>query len=87
MNSFRNSKYLERREDVVFYLEQPLATNPANDATQNRSNIRFVADNTGEVTPFDWYNARFSMDFKVNLLANGGDIGAADHNGIVKTPL
>ena len=83
MNSFRNPKYLERREDVVFDLEQPLATNPANDATQNRSNIRFVADNTGEVTPFDWYNARISMDFKVNLLANGGDIGAADHNGIV----
>lgn len=53
MNSFRNPKYLERREDVVFDLEQPLATNPANDATQNRSNIRFVADNTGEVTPFD----------------------------------
>ena len=83
MNSFRNPKYLERREDVVFDLEQPLVTNPANDATQNRSNIRFVADNKEEVTPFDCYNARFSMDFKVNLLANGGDIAAADHNGIV----
>ena len=83
MNSFRNPKYLERREDVVFDLEQPLITNPANDATQDRSNIRFVADNKEEVTPFDWYNARFSMDFKVNLLANGGDIAAADHNGIV----
>lgn len=29
MNSFRNPKYLERREDVVFDLEQPLVTNPA----------------------------------------------------------
>ena len=72
MNSFSNPKYLERTEDVVFDLEQPLVTNPANNATQTRSNLRFIADNTGEVTPFDWYNARFSMDFKVNLLANGG---------------
>ena len=32
---------------------------------------------------FDWYNARLSVDFKVNLLANGGDIASADHNGIV----
>lgn len=82
MNSFRNPKYLETK-DVVFDLEQPLVTNPANNTTQTRSNPRFVADNTGEVTPFDWYNARFSMDFKVNLLANDGDIAADDHNGIV----
>ena len=45
--------------------------------------LRFVADNTGETTPFDWYNARLSMDFKVNKLADGGKIAAKDHNGIV----
>lgn len=72
-----------RKEDVVFDLEQPLATKPANNATQTQSGLKFVADNTGEVTPFDWYNARFSMDFKVNLLANGNDIELDDHNGIV----
>ena len=44
---------------------------------------RFVADNTGEGTPFDWYNARFSVDFKVELLTNGGNIALADQNGIV----
>ena len=38
---------------------------------------------SGEVTPFDWYNARISLDFKVNLLANGGNIAVNDHNGIV----
>ena len=42
-----------------------------------------VVDNSGEVTPFDWYNARISLDFKVVLLANGGNIAVADHNGIV----
>ena len=34
-------------------------------------------------TPFDWYNARFSIDFKVFFLANVGNIAIADHNGIV----
>ena len=56
---------------------------PANNAAQVRApNLKFIADNTGEATPFDWYNARFSMDFKVGLLA-GGDIAGNDHNGIV----
>ena len=32
MKSFRNPKYLERYEDVVFDLDQPLETNPANNA-------------------------------------------------------
>ena len=67
MKSFRNPKYLERYEDVVFDLEQALAT-PANNANQTKTGHRFVADNTGESTPYDWYNARFSVDFKVQLL-------------------
>ena len=50
---------------------------------QKKDGYRFVADNTGEVTPFDWYNSRISVDFKVVLAANGGNIGAEDHNGMV----
>ena len=71
MKSFRNPKYLERYEDVVFDLEQALAT-PANNAHQTKTGHRFVADNTGEATPYDWYNARFSVDLKVQLL-DGND--------------
>ena len=84
MKSFRNPKYLERYEDVIFDLEQPIVTaDPANNAAQVRApNLKFIADNTGEATPFDWYNARFSMDFKVGFLA-GGTIAVDDHNGIV----
>ena len=83
MKSFRNPRYLERYEDVVFDLEQALAT-PANAAHQTKTGHRFVADNTGEATPFDWYNARFSVDFKVNQLAAGADIDAdGDQMGIV----
>ena len=84
MKSFRNPKYLERYEDVVFDLEQALDVAPANNARQNKTGLRFVADNTGEATPFDWYNARLSVDFKVNQLANGAAIDAdGDNIGIV----
>ena len=83
MKSFRNPEYLERYEDVVFDLEQALAS-PANGAHQTKTGHRFVADNTGEATPFDWYNARFSVDFKVNQLAAGAGIDAdGDNMGIV----
>ena len=77
MRSFRNPKYLERYEDVVFDLEQSINVAPANNATQVRNNLKFIADNTGEVTPFDWYNGRIALNFKVEKL-DGNDfvIGA-----------
>ena len=83
MKPFRDPKYVERYEDVIFDLETALNTTVANNAHQKKDGYRFVVDNSGEVTPFDWYNARFSIDFKVVLLANGGNTAVADHNGIV----
>ena len=83
MKSFRNPKYFERYEDVVFDLEQSLDTEPANGSYQNRTGLRFVADNTGEATPFDWYNARLSVDFKVDKISNAAALTLTDHNGIV----
>ena len=83
MKSFRDPKYVERYEDVIFDLETALNTTVANNAHQKKDGYRFVVDNSGEVTPFDWYNARISIDFKVVLLANGGNIAISDHNGIV----
>ena len=83
MQSFRDPDYVERYEDVIFDLETALNTTVANNAHQKKDGYRFVVDNTGEVTSFDWYNARISVDFKVVLLANGGNIAVADHNGIV----
>ena len=83
MKSFRDPKYVERYEDVVFDLETALNTAVASNANQKKDGYRFVVDNSGEVTPFDWYNARISLDFKIHLLANGGNIALEDHNGIV----
>ena len=82
MNSFRDPKYVERY-DVILDLETALNTTVANNAHQKKDGYRFVVDNSGEVTPLDWYNARISLDFKVVLLANGSNIAVADHNGIV----
>ena len=84
MKSFRNPKYLERYEDVVFDLEQALDIDAANTAYQNRVGLKIVANNTGEATSFDWYKARSSVDFKVDKLANAAALAAAaDHKGIV----
>ena len=83
MKSFRNPRYLERYEDVVFDTEQALAVNPNDTQYQKRDGIKIVADNTGETTPFDWYNARLSVDFKVDKLADHAALTATDHNGMV----
>ena len=83
MKSFRNPKYVERYEDVLFDLETPLNTDdPGNNRSQKEDGYRFVADNTSETVPFDWYNARLSAAFKVQKMDNT-NIAANDHNGII----
>ena len=83
MKSFRVPQYLERYEDVVFDLEQPLDINPNDGQYQEKKVMKIVADNTGETTPFDWYNARLSIDFKVDKLTDHAALNPADHIGIV----
>ena len=85
MESYRNPKFIERYEDMVFELETPLNTLVGNARSQKKDNYRFVVDNSGEVTPFDWFNARLGISFKVNKLADGGNIAGNDHNGIVNS--
>ena len=83
MKSFRVPRYLERYEDVVFDLEQPLDINPNDGQFQKREVMKIVADNTGETIPFDWYNARLSIDFKVDKLADHAALTLTDNNGMV----
>ena len=85
MESYRNPKFVERFEDVIFELETPLNTVVANNRSQKKDGYRFVVDSSGEVTPFDWYNARLGISFKVNKLADGSNIAGNDHNGIVNS--
>ena len=83
MKSFRTPQYLERYEDVVFDLENRLETNPNNTQHQNRDGLKIVADHSGETTPFDWYNARLSVNFKVDKLADHAAIALGDNIGTV----
>ena len=85
MTSYRNSKLIERYEDVVFELETALNVNPANNANQTKTNHRFVVDNSGESTPLDWYNARFNVNITLEKLADGTNVAADDHMGIVNS--
>ena len=83
MKSFRTPRYLERYEDVVFDLENRLETNPLDTQHQNRDILKIVADNSGETTPFDWYNARLSVNFKVDKLADHAALALNDNIGTV----
>jgi len=85
MQSYRNPRLVERYEDVIFELETPLNAVVANTRHQKKDGYRFVVDNSGEVTPFDWYNARLGISFKVNKLADGANIAPNDQNGIVNS--
>ena len=83
MKSFRTPHYLETYEDVVFDLENRLEINPNDTQHQNRDGLKIVADNSGETTPFDWYNARLSVNFKVDKLADHAAIAVNDIIGTV----
>ena len=83
MKSFRAPRYLERYEDISFEVEHPLAINPNDRSEQERKILRIVADNSGETTPFDWYNARLSVNFKVDKLADHAALTLTDSNGMV----
>lgn len=86
MTDYRNSKLIERYEDVVFELETALQSNYANNKI--KTNYRFVVDNSGESTPFDWYNARFNVTFVLKKAIaghQGANIAVGDNNGIVSS--
>ena len=85
MTSYRNPKLIERYEDVVFELDRALNGNPGNGASQTKTGHRFVVDNSGKSTPFDWYNSLFNVDINLEKLADGADVAAADRNGIVNS--
>ena len=83
MKSFRDPNMLKDMKMLFLAWEQRWIQLLQIMLIRKKDGYRFVVDNTGEVEPFDWYNARISLDFKVNLLANGDNIAVADHNGIV----
>ena len=86
VTNYRDPKYLERYEDVYFQLETAL-DNPGNGINQRKTGHTFVVDNSGETNPFDWYHARFNVNFKLQLLADGGNVADNVQSGIVNSAL
>ena len=76
-------RHLENYEDVIFNTEQILNINPDDTLHQNRDGIKFTVDNTGETNPFDCYNARLSVNFKVDKLVDHAAIAVGDNIGTV----
>ena len=79
--SFRSPVFVKRYEDLVFELETSVNPNVANTKTQKKNGYRFVIDNSGDITALDWYNSRIELTFKVNKLADGGNL--VKNEGIV----
>ena len=79
--NYRNELLIERYEDIIFELDSNLII-PANGSRQKKDNHTFSIDNSGELPPLDWYNARFNVDFKLQQVG-GGNIAAND--GIVNS--
>ena len=79
--NYRDELLMERYEDIIFELDSNLII-PANGSRQKKDNHTFSIDNSGELPPLDWYNARFNVDFKLQQVG-GGNIAAND--GIVNS--
>ena len=86
MTNYRRSNLIERYEDVYFEPNKTLNTDSSNGGNhQIRNEIRFIVDNSGESVPLDWYNARINIDFKLQKLADGGNVANGDNNGMVNS--
>ena len=68
--TYRDSLLIERYEDIIFELDTNLII-PAGGSRQKKDNHALSIDNSGELPPLDWYNARFNVDFKLQQLGGG----------------
>ena len=71
---YRSPRYLEKVDYEQVDLETPL-TLPANGQRQNpKTGMKFSVKDRDVVC--DWYNAYFRIEYKFQLLANGGNVPA-----------
>ena len=72
--AFRSPENVQRNELIRFQLQDNIRA-PANGQEQLKKNYKFVV--TDRSSFYDWYNAFFEVQFKLDLKANGGDIADA----------
>ena len=69
--AFRSEENVQRNELIRFQLESNLRA-PANGVEQQKKGYKFTINDRG--TFYDWYNAFFDVQFKLDLKADCGNI-------------
>ena len=72
--AFRSPENVQRNELIRFQLQDNIRA-PANGQEQLKKSYKFVV--TDRSSFYDWYNAFFEVQFKLDLKATGGDIADA----------
>ena len=70
---FRTQQYLEKSEYIQINLDTPI-TLPGTNQAQTKSGYKFTLIDRDNF--YDWYNAYFRVDFKLEAKTNGANIGA-----------
>ena len=66
--AFRTSEYLQRNELVRYQLDNVIPI-PANGQHQQKSGYKFTINDRSSF--YDWYNAYFEVQFKLQKLDDG----------------
>ena len=74
---FRSAKYVQRYEFVRFQLDNVIIA-PANGQHQQNKGYKFTVNDRSAI--YDWYNAYFEVQFKLNKLDGTGGYAAAIHD-------
>ena len=67
--TFRSPENVQRNELVRFQLQDNLRTDVNNDQEQQKRGYKFLVNDRSSF--FDWYNAFFEVQFKLDLKADG----------------
>ena len=71
--AFRSSEYLQRNELVRYQLDDVIRS-PGNNQHQVKNGYKFTINDRSSF--YDWYNAYFEVQFRVQKLADGTNYGA-----------
>ena len=78
--AFRSSEYLQRNELVRYQLDDVIRL-PANGQHQLKNGYKFTINDRSSF--YDWYNAYFEVQFKLQILADGNGYATASRTTII----
>ena len=78
--AFRSSEYLQRNELVRYQLDDVIRL-PANGQHQVKNGYKFTINDRSSF--YDWYNAYFEVQFKLQILADGNGYATASRTTII----